>query len=186
MERLIKTLLTRWTLGVFLLITLTGSLVSAVHLYRLNYHNQLLATPEQITIGEDTDPLLVFAKAHDQQQNGDPMEAIRLYGSIMQAGDNRFRARVRFNLGTLYLRDAAKIWRDRGLLEHVRVNTLLSAAKDNLRESLILDPNQWDARFNLEFALRITPPPKEKPKNDFQGSKGSVFATLPTIPGGGP
>jgi mxaK protein len=186
MERLIKLLLSRWTLGALLLVTLAGSIFSAFQLFTLKSHNTLLATPEKIIVTNETDPLLIFAKAYDQQQHGDPIEAIQLYGSILQLGDNRFRARVRFNLGTLYLRDAAKIWRDRGLLEHIRVNTLLSAAKDNLRESLILAPDQWDARYNLEYAIRITPPPKEKPKNDFQGSKGSVFATLPAIPGGGP
>jgi mxaK protein len=95
-------------------------------------------------------------------------------------------ARIRYNLGSLYLKDAAKIWKKNGLSEYIRINTLLGAAKDNLRESLSIEPSNWQARFNLEYAERITPPPKERPKNDFQGNKGSVFATLPTIPGGGP
>ena len=186
MERMIRILLSRWLLGAFLLITLIGAIHSAYQLFMLKSHNALLSRPQEIVVTNETDPLLIFAKAYDQQLNGDPLEAIQLYGSILQQGDARFQARVHFNLGTLYLRDAAKIWRDRGLLEHIRVNTLLSAAKDNLRESLIMAPDQWDARYNLEYAIRITPPPKEKPKNDFQGAKGSVFATLPTIPGGGP
>ncbi len=186
MERLTRRLWSRGFLGTLLLITLAGSALSARQLLTLKSHNRLLSTHEQIVITNDTDPQLIFAKAYEQQQNGDPLEAIQLYGRILQRGDAKFRAQVRFNLGTLYLRDAARIWKDRGLLEHVRVNTLLSAAKDNLRESLVLVPEQWDARYNLEYALRITPPPKEKPKNDFQGSKGSVFATLPAIPGGGP
>jgi mxaK protein len=96
------------------------------------------------------------------------------------------RARIHYNLGTLYLQDAAKIWKKFGLSEYIRINTLLGAAKDHLRETLIDDPSHWQARYNLEYAERITPPPKERPKNDFQGNKGSVFATLPAIPGGGP
>ena len=186
MARLIRTLLSPWVLGGLLLICLAGMMRTGIALYTLNSHNQWLAKPEQIEVGHDTDPLLVFAKARQSQQAGDPLEAIRLYGGILQQGDARFRARVRYNLGTLYLRDAAKVWKERGLLEYARINTLLSAAKDNLRESLTLEPEQWDARYNLEYAYRITPPPKERPKNDFQGSKGSVFATMPTLPGGGP
>jgi mxaK protein len=186
MARLTRTLLSPWLLGGLLLICLAGAIQSGIALYTLNSHNQRLVEPERIEAAHDTDPLLVFAKAWQLQQAGEPLEAIRLYGGILQRGDARFRARVRYNLGTLYLRDAAKFWKERGLLEYVRINTLLSAAKDNLRESLTLDPGLWDARYNLEYAYRITPPPKERPKNDFQGSKGSVFATMPTIPGGGP
>jgi len=179
-------LLSPWLLGTLLMATLISALHAGIGLYRLESRNRLLATPERIEIDRETDPNLIFAKAYQLQTGGDPLEAIRLYGAIIQQGDARFQARVRYNLGTLYLRDAAKLWKDRGLLEFVRINTLLGAAKDNLRESLTLDPDQWDARYNLEYAYRITPPPKERPKNDFQGSKGSVFATLPSIPGGGP
>lgn len=186
MDRLTRTLLSPWLLGALLLVTLAGSLAAGIEWYALDRHNRMLAAPERIAIDRESDPLLVFAKAYHLQQAGDPLEAIRLYGSILQGGDARFRAQVRYNLGSLYLRDAAKLWKDRGLLEHVRINTLLAAAKDNLRESLSLAPDQWDARYNLEYAYRITPPPKERPKNDFQGNKGSVFATLPAIPGGGP
>ena len=186
MARLTRTLLSSWLLGTLLAIVLAGGARAGWVLYTLHQHNAQLATPEQIEDGPEADPLLVFAKAYHLQQHGDPLEAIRLYGSLLTQGDAPFRARVRYNLGTLYLRDAAKLWKERGLLEYARINTLLAAAKDNLRESLTLNPDQWDARYHLEYAYRITPPPKERPKNDFQGNKGSVFATLPTIPGGGP
>lgn len=186
MERLMRHLLSPWLLGGLALLCLAGALHAGARWYRLHEYNRRLAEPASIDITPDTNAGLVLAKAYRLQSGGDPLEAIRLYGTILQQGDARFRARVRYNLGTLYLRDAARLWKDRGLLEHVRINTLLAAAKDSLRESLSLDPTQWDARYNLEYAYRITPPPKEKPKNDFQGSKGSVFATLPSIPGGGP
>ena len=186
MQPLIRRLLSPWLLGVLSLTALGVAIQSGIQLYQLESRNRMLATPERIEINRDSDPHLIFAKAHQLQVSGDPLEAIRLYGTLLQQGDPPFRARVRYNLGTLYLRDAAKLWKERGLLEYVRINTLLSAAKDNLRESLSLNPEQWDARYNLEYAYRITPPPKERPKNDFQGNKGSVFATLPSIPGGGP
>lgn len=186
MQSIVHRLLSPWLLGVLSLTALGVAIQSGIQLYQLENRNRMLATPEHIEINRDSDPHLIFAKAYQLQVSGDPLEAIRLYGTLLQQGDAHFRARVRYNLGTLYLRDAAKLWKERGLLEYVRINTLLSAAKDNLRETLTVNPEQWDARYNLEYAYRITPPPKERPKNDFQGNKGSVFATLPSIPGGGP
>ena len=186
MERLNRLLLSRWILGFLLLITLAGSLHSAKTLHDMERENELITHPESLSEADAESPLLAFARAYHLQEKGEPLEAIRIYGSIQQQGDNAFRARVHYNLGTLYLRDAVRLWKDRGLLEYARINTLLAAAKESLRESLSLLPDQWAAKYNLEIAHRITPPPKERPKEDFQGSKGSVFATLPAIPGGGP
>lgn len=165
---------------------LAGAAYEGAELWRDSRDNALIAEPSRIVIDNATPPAVVFAKAHDAARHGDAQEALRLYGTLTQAGDADFRARVHYNLGTLYLRDAAKLWNARGVLEYVRVNTLVAAAKENLRESLRLEPENWDARYNLEYAYRITPPPKEKPKSDFKASKGSVYATIPSLPGGGP
>jgi mxaK protein len=173
-------------IGALLVLLLAGMAYESYALYRASRHNRLIAAPAEIEIGDSTTPELMFAKAYVTALNGDRQEALRLYGTILNRGDERFRARVRYNLGTLYLRDAADLWNARGVLEYIRVNTLVAAAKENLREALRLEPEHWDARYNLEYAHRITPPPKEKPKADFQGSKGSVFATMPSLPGGGP
>lgn len=185
MESLIKRLLNPWMLRVALGVMFLGT-VHAIHvMIQINEINAQMESPEQIILSEGSSPELIFARAH-WLETQDPLEAIRLYGSLLQGSSPDLMARIHFNLGTLYLKDAAKIWKKNGLSEYIRINTLLGAAKDNLRESLIRDPSNWQARFNLEYAERITPPPKERPKNDFQGNKGSVFATLPTIPGGGP
>jgi mxaK protein len=185
MAKLMRYLLNLWVLRLALLITLIGSMVSIHGMVTIHETNQALDDPEHIEIQLDTPPELIFAKAQWLEMK-DPIEAIRLYGEIIQKSPERFKAQIHYNLGSLYLRDAAKIWKKFGLAEYIRINTLLGAAKDNLREALAIDPTHWQARFNLEYAERITPPPKERPKNDFQGNKGSVFATLPAIPGGGP
>ncbi|MGZ8217649.1 tetratricopeptide repeat protein [Methylomagnum sp.] len=171
---------------VLLAALLAGAVYEGWSLYRVAGFNRLIAQPAKIEVEDSTAPELVYAKACDLASHGDRQEALRLFSTLMDRGDETFRARVRYNLGTLYLRDAAALWNAKGVLEYVRVNTLVAAAKENLREALRLNPDHWDARYNLEHAYRITPPPKEKPKADFQGSKGSVFATVPSIPGGGP
>ena len=185
MDRLMRTLLHPWLLRTLLVIMIGGAIHAVHEMTRINEMNDQLDDPDHIELTLDTPPELIFARAH-WLETRDPMEAIRLYGDILQKSDASLRARIHYNLGTLYLKDAAKIWKKFGLSEYIRINTLLGAAKDHLRETLIDDPSHWQARYNLEYAERITPPPKERPKNDFQGNKGSVFATLPAIPGGGP
>jgi mxaK protein len=169
---------------------LTGLLAALAYeghaLYRAERHNLLVADPARIEIDDATPPALVFARAYERAEAGDRTEALRLYGTILHRGDETLRARVHYNLGTLYLQEAARLWNAQGVLEYIRVNTLLGEAKEHLGEALRLAPDDWDARYNLEYAHRITPPPKEPPKSDFKGTKNSVFATLPTIPGGGP
>lgn len=148
--------------------------------------NDAIDHPESIAIIETTPPELLFARAHWQHKEDNPLEAIRLYGAIQSRGDDGFRMRVHYNLGTLYLNEAFKLWKTFGLNEYIRINTLLEAAKDNLKIALAIDPDLQAARYNLDLAYRITPPPRERDKNNFQGNKSSVFSTLPSLPGGGP
>lgn len=171
---------------VLALLVLGGLFYHGFGLYRLATLNQALANPDAIVVDENTPPVLVFAKARRLDQSGNSGEAARLYGSLRNTEDADLRARAFHNLGTLYLRDGAKHWNAHGVLEYAHVSTQLQLAKENLREALRLNPQDWDARHDLEYAFRITPPPKELGKADFKGSKSSVFSTLPGLPAGGP
>ncbi|QSA98434.1 lipopolysaccharide assembly protein LapB [Methylococcus sp. EFPC2] len=167
-------------------LVLVGLAVETVRVYEASSLQNALAHPAEIEIDDDTPPLLVFAKARSLEQSGEREEAIRLYGSLAKTEDPDLRERALHNLATGYLREGAALWHSRGVLEYSRVNTLVELAKDNYREVLRLNPGNAGARHNLEYAYRITPPPREKPKADFQGRKASIFATLPGLPGGGP
>lgn len=154
--------------------------------YRTDRLQRAILDPAGIILDETAPPELVYAKAWHLERTGAEEKAIRLYASLQRTDDEALRARVLYNLGTIYLTEGARLWNARGVLEYARVNTLVELAKEYYRESLRLDPGNWDARHNLEYAWRITPPPKEKPKSDLRGSKSSVFSTLPGMPGGGP
>ena len=153
---------------------------------RFQRYNRALADPARIAVQDDTAPELVFAAARAQAERGNPQDALRLYNSVAREPPPEFRERVHYNVANLHLREAAPIWNAVGVLEHARVAMLVELAKENYRAALRLNPDDWDARYNLEYAHRITPPPKERAKSDFQGSKSSVFATMPSLPGGGP
>jgi mxaK protein len=169
-----------------LAILLAGIVYEGHTIFRIARHNSLIAQPERIEVGEKTSPALVFAKAHQLERSGETLEAMRLYTGILDRGDKHLREQVHYNLGTLYLREAAELWNAKGVLEYVRVNTLVALAKEQLQKALRLNPDNWDARINLEYAHRITPPAREREQANWQGAKSSVFATVPTIPGGAP
>jgi mxaK protein len=169
-----------------LLVVLAGIVYHGSQLYRIDRLQRDLADPTRIRVDADTPEVSRFAKALHLARQGEVAEAIRLYNGLRDSDDLGLRERALHNLATLYLRDAASLWNSRGVLEYSRVLTLVELAKEHYREVLRLNPANWDARHNLEYTHRITPPPREKPKADFQGTKSSVFATLPGLPGGGP
>jgi mxaK protein len=159
---------------------------SGYRLIVLARENAAIGDPRNVALDEDTAPEVVLAKAQALDRQGDYQEALRLYHTIRSDPSPTFRQRVHYNMGTIYLREAASLWNARGVLEYARVNALVAMAKENLKEALRLNPDDEDARFNLEYAFRITPPPREKEKANWQGTKSSVYSTLPGIPGGGP
>lgn len=153
---------------------------------RWNY-NAWIENPETITRPDDElPPEVLFAKARFLNQQGDYQQALRLYLALENAGDRDFQIRVHYNMGVVYLQQAAKLWNAKGVWEYNQINTLLDLAEQYLREVLLRKPEHWPARFNLEYALRIRPPAKALEKADWQGSKSSVHAIMPGIPEGGP
>ena len=111
---------------------------------------------------------------------------MRLYLQIEPLVDAGFRVDVKYNMGTIYLQQAAKLWNAKGVWEYGQINTLLDLAEQAFKQVLAVEPGHWQARYNLEFALRIRPPAKEEEKADWQGHKSSVHAIMPGLPEGGP
>ncbi len=174
-----------WFYGLAILL-LGGAVFSGIQAYQLERLNLAIANPDSIMVDENTSPVLIFAKAERLNQLGKSAEAIKLYASLRNTEDIDLRAGALHNLATLYLRNGAQHWNAHGVLDFAYVSAQVELAKEAYREALRLNPDDWDARFNLEYAWRITPPPKERSKSDFTGSKSSVFSTLPGLPGGGP
>lgn len=155
-------------------------------LYRASLYNRALAAIDRLEPDAQTAPELLAAKANRYAQEGRPEPAIRLYIQALPRAQGILRQRLSYNLGTLYLREAAGLWNRQGVWAYSRVVTLLELAREHLREAVRLDPQDLNARYNLEYALRITPPPREREPAKWQGTKSSVFALLPGLPHGGP
>lgn len=133
-----------------------------------------------------TESVALIRQAAVLEGVGDRQKARAVYDMLLNQPDTSIRTLAHFKLGTLYLEEVAPVWNALGVLEYAKVTTGVALAKEHLRAALRLEPGHWEARYNLEYAERITPPPREPGQSHWHGSKSSVFATLPSLPGGAP
>jgi mxaK protein len=103
-----------------------------------------LSAPREVQLARAL--ALSKAGAHDAAQKG--------YAGLVQAGQRDAVARhALFNLGNMYLRQ--------GLAQQTGALPLFELGKQRLRDLLRADPADWDARYNLERALRLAPEEQE-------------------------
>ena len=93
-----------------------------------------------------------FAQAFEWARRGRLEEAIRAYAQLDNAADPALVAAARYNRANLYVRRAEQL-RDQPDL----AVPLMELAKRNYRELLYADSADWDAKYNLERALRLAP-----------------------------
>lgn len=168
-------------------------ILSAVLLFEVNKvytlwsYNRMIDNPDEINESDTSlPPEVLFSRALFLNREGEYQQALRLYNRIKHAQDQRFQTRVQYNMGVIYLQQAAKLWNASGVWEYNQISTLLDLAEQSFREVLTVEPDHWQAKYNLEYALRIRPPAKEEESSDWTGHKASVHAIMPGIPGGGP
>ena len=141
------------------------------------------------TMEKDLAQQQVALAAYQQQDYlaaGEALRKIRAQATEDHDTTPRQLSEIEYDLGTVYLAEARQLWIQSGVLEHARIHTLLNLARQHLRACLLNDPDHRDAILHLEYAWRITPPPREMPKSDMRGHKGSLFSTTPGLTGGGP
>ncbi|NOT84294.1 MAG: MxaK protein [Methylococcaceae bacterium] len=112
-------------------------------------------------------------------------EALTTLGTILEQGDNAFRAKVRYNIGNIYLEQA--------MAEVEATHTsaampLVGLAKQAYRQALTLDSTFWDAKYNLEVAMRLLPEMDRLNLEDEQpnAQKSQLWTTVPGFPRGLP
>lgn len=137
--------------------------MSAFHGYRLKQAADDKRRIEQLRTAGSIETLenipaasnkLLLEKANALARLGDPDGATRTFNRLIQqdpAGPAGVAAR--FNLANLYLRQSI----DNGLAAGASPAPDLELAKQRYREVLKLKPEHWDARYNLEQALRLAP-----------------------------
>jgi mxaK protein len=79
--------------------------------------------------------------------------ALAAYKAIIQSNREDLHRIALYDLGNLNLRQAVQY----GLADEAQSLPLTELAKQSYRDLLRRDPTDWDARYNLERALRLAP-----------------------------
>jgi mxaK protein len=103
-----------------------------------------------------SDPRLWVAAARPPSRAGGVAEAAALLRRAADASRGELRQVALYDLGNLYLREALRV-RETGA--DASALPLLELAKESYRNVLLERPDLWDAKFNLELALRVAPDP---------------------------
>ncbi|MDF1583398.1 MAG: MxaK protein [Methyloprofundus sp.] len=176
---------------VALVITLLVVLQSLFSYYQISRTNQFIA---QLNQGKDIDPEqlkqaapeLQLARASYLKNKHRYKEAQASLSQIINQGSQKMQAISRFNLGNTYLSEAIE------LAEAMQINeatALASLAKQSYRHALALDSGYWDAKYNLEVAMRLLPEMDRivMEKDDpIAEKKAKLWATVPGFPRGLP
>lgn len=173
-----------------LIASLSGALYYAQALYDVYQENERI---RQLLSGKEVElsevitghPELRLARALFLKQKHRYDEALSTLSLIMDKGDRWFQAQIRYNLGNLYLEQAVR------QVEAANVNEALpltGLAKQAYRQALALDSRNWDAKYNLEVAMRLLPEmdsvtlPEEAPSRQ----QAQLWTTVPGFPRGLP
>jgi mxaK protein len=131
-------------------------------------------------LNEQASPESQLARALALSRQGAADAAIRAYKALAADAPDDMRLTIGYDLGNLYLREALKDGAD----EAMRHAPLIELAKQSYRAVLRRNGEDWDARHNLELALRLAPErdddadasaepavPKERAITTMQGHK---------------
>jgi mxaK protein len=177
-------------LWVALAVSLVAVIFHAWSLYRVHRENQLML---QLIAGRDVDvnkvvsgsPELRLARALYFKQKHRYDDALSTLSLILDKGDRHFQAQARYNLGNLYLEQAVE------KVEAMHMNEALplaGLAKQTYRQALALDSRNWDAKYNLEVAMRLLPEMDRvnSPDDNQNSQKAQLWTTVPGFPRGLP
>jgi mxaK protein len=128
-------------------------------LLRIDHWNALMASPAIIAAPENAPAGVRLAQARALAARGKFWEALSLYREIIANGDPALRTTARFNEGNLLLREAIAL---HAAGDDARAQPLLQLAQVAYRQVLREQPMDWDAKHNLELALRWSPEVEEE------------------------
>jgi len=123
------------------------------------YVNQQLAAylAGQLTSAPmSSDARVWIAAAREPERAGQVAPAAALLRRAADASHGQLRQIALYDLGNLYLREALRV---RHAGADASALPLLELAKESYRGALLERPDLWDAKFNLELALRVAPDP---------------------------
>lgn len=123
-----------------------------VRLVRSAHINAAIASAQSTGLDADI-PEAQFARAVAFAHAGKSDPALSIYKTLSRGSRADIRRAALYNTGNLYMRDATQHGGGEGFESLPLVELAKQAYRDVLREQ----PDDWDARYNLERALWIAP-----------------------------
>ena len=139
----------------FAVVALTCGAVATWYGLRLNEAertNAAIAAAGHIPAADQTVSQVRLAQALSLARAGKFTAALKIYKSLLDANDE-IRLPALYDLANLNMREALK----NGQGEAQRYMPLIELAKQSYRDDLRSNPADWDARYNLERALWLSP-----------------------------
>jgi mxaK protein len=137
--------------------------VESWQLARSDQVNQQLAarlSDELTSAPMADDPRVWIAASRQPARQGRIAEAAALLRRAADASadlkQGELRSTAWYDLGNLYLREALRLLQSGA---DASARPLLELSKESYRNALLERPDLWDAKFNLELALRLAPDP---------------------------
>jgi mxaK protein len=177
-----------WTPTVLLIVGVLGMLSALAALARLATDNRIierLGSGHDIAISNAASAAVAFARAkflldHDELEQAQPIaERVVHTGTVGQGAD------VLYDAGNARLRQAiAKI--GDGKFDSAAADVVL--ARDFYERALRMQPGFWDAKYNLDIAMRLVRdfPATEIPGEELEKPTNKLWTDLPGLPKGGP
>jgi mxaK protein len=170
---------------------LLAMLYGAIDLYRIQANNALIA---KLVSGRDVEVESVIggpfelrlARAYYLKNKHRYDEALATLSLVIDQGNAARQARSRYNLGNLYLEQATA---HAETMDIAAALPLAGLAKQSYRQSLVLNSRQWDAKYNLEAAMRLLPEMDRISPDDEDETvqqKTQLWTTVPGFPRGLP
>ncbi|MBS7538861.1 hypothetical protein KHC27_07925 [Ancylobacter lacus] len=145
-----------------------------------------LAAGRDLPLGPAAGPEAAMARLHFLLLRGRLDEARPVLAAVVARGAPALAAAALYDTANARLRKA---------LEHLEVGQIDAAiplvrlAKDSYRRALLIDPSFWDAKYNLDIAMRLV---RDFPQLDQDGEEPPpeaakrLWTDLPGIPKGLP
>ncbi|MEJ8853668.1 hypothetical protein WKW79_03765 [Variovorax robiniae] len=133
-----------------------AAMVDGALAWRKHRWNEVIASGTLPADTKEAPPELRFAQAHAQAEAGEEEAALHLYRSLED--ETPLGQSARYNSANLLIRQAVAM---QAGAEPGKAIPLIELAKEIYRDVLRVEPDRWDARYNLERAQRLLPDPDE-------------------------
>jgi mxaK protein len=174
--------------AVILAVSIPVALLSAAWLLRAMHQNRIIAdlgSGHDIAVAAGDAPELLFGRAKYLLDHGQLEQAQPLAERVAQRGPPAMAADMLYDQGNARLHHAIRLIAE-NKLDAATGDVVL--ARDYYTRCLRIEPGFWDAKYNLDIAMRLVRdfPDFESHAEDLQRPTSKLWTDLPGLPKGGP